>query len=245
MEVGDIYPSNQYGDIVVKRVLPDRKIEVEFVNTGTIKLVRKDTIISGQIRDNFSPKTYGVGYIGEGNYTTTKSGVHIKHYKCWNGMLERCYSDKYHSKENYNGRVTVCDEWHNYQTFAEWYHNNHIDGWQLDKDICKSKIYSPEACHFLPKELNTFFTSRRHYRGNTPVGVSQRVEGGSYEVSISDGSKGEARYLGSYKTLEEAFDVYKCAKVVALNNLILKHKDLLPQRTLEVLTSYEFEPYPE
>ena len=73
MEVGSIFPSNQYGDVIVKRVLPDRKIEVEFVNTGTIKLVRKDTIISGQIRDNFAPKTYGVGYIGEGNYTTTKS----------------------------------------------------------------------------------------------------------------------------------------------------------------------------
>lgn len=245
MEVGDIYPSNQYGDVIVKRALPNRKIEVEFVNTRTIKVVRKDTILSGQIRDNFAPKTYGVGYIGEGNYTTTKSGDHIKHYKCWNGMLERCYSSKYHSKENYNGRVTVCEDWHNYQVFAEWYHNNQVEGWQLDKDICKSKVYSPSTGHFLPKELNTFFTGRRYHRGNTPIGVSQREVGSSYEVAISYGSKSRTKYLGSYKSVDEAFSVYKEAKEIALNKLILKYKDLLPERTLTVLESYEFEPFPE
>ena len=245
MNVGDTYPSNQYGDVVVRNLLSSRMITIEFSNTGTIKEARKDTILSGQVRDNFAPKTYGVGYIGEGAFTTTKSGEHIKHYKCWNGMLERCYSENYHSKENYNGRVEVCKSWHNYQGFAKWYEDNHIDGWQLDKDISKSKIYSPDTCHFLPKELNTFFTGRRNYRGDTPIGISQRVLGGSYEASISHGSKSKAKYLGSYKNLEEAFSVYKEAKTLALNKLILKYKDLLPTRTLKVLESYEFEQYPE
>lgn len=244
MKEGDVYCTNQYGKVEVLSILPSSRVLVRFLNTGSVKDFRKDAILSGQIRDLFSPKTYGVGFIGEGIYKATKTGEHIKHYKCWSGMLERCYSEKYHSKENYKGRVTVCEEWLNYQNFADWFEYNYIEGWQLDKDISKSNTYSPESCHFLPKELNVFFTGRRYYRGENPIGVAHRGKG-SYEVYISDGNKMDSKYLGSYKTPEEAFNVYKREKRLLLNNLISKYYDLLPRRTLAVLRNYEFQPFPE
>lgn len=244
MEAGDVYCTNQYGKVEVISTLSCNRVSVRFVNTGTVKDFRKDAILGGQIRDLFAPRTYGVGFIGEGVYKATKTGDHIKHYNCWNGMLERCYSDKYHSKENYRGRVLVCEEWHDYQNFAEWFEYNYIDGCQLDKDISKGNRYSPESCHFLPKELNVFFTGRRHYRGETPIGVSHRGKG-SYAVYVSDGNKQDGKYLGSYKSPEEAFNVYKIEKRVMLDKLISKCEYLLPRRTLDVLENYEFQPFPE
>lgn len=243
MDVGQVYNSNHYGSIEVVELLTKTHSKVRFTNTGSIKTFRNDAIRNGQIRDMFSPKTYGVGYIGEGRYAASKKGEHSKHYHCWSGMLERCYSDKFHSSINYKGKVTVWESWLNYQVFCEWYEGNYIKGWHLDKDISKSSLYSPESCHFLPRELNTFFTTRRHFRGEYPIGVLYKC--GSYEATISGGTKGSHIYLGVFDTPEKAFNKYRDAKKAALNSLICKYEDLLPKRTKEVLENYEFVPFPE
>lgn len=31
--------------------------------------------------------------------------------------------------------VTVCDEWRSFMKFREWWLENHVDGWQIDKDL--------------------------------------------------------------------------------------------------------------
>ena len=36
-------------------------------------------------------------------------------------MLQRCYNPKRPQYKNYGGRgITVCDEWHDYETFRAW-----------------------------------------------------------------------------------------------------------------------------
>lgn len=69
-------------------------------------------------------------------------------------MFERCYSGRYPSYEN----VKVCNDWHNYQVFAEWYSRDIIDKgktYQLDKDLLgDSSVYSPETCCLLKDNIN-------------------------------------------------------------------------------------------
>jgi hypothetical protein len=74
-------------------------------------------------------------------------------------MLERCYSGRYPSYKD----VEVCREWHDYQNFAKWYHEQAFDRagkYQLDKDLLgNSKIYSPETCCLLKDNINQLLST--------------------------------------------------------------------------------------
>lgn len=42
-------------------------------------------------------------------------------YKCWQNMLNRCRHPDRPDYQYYGGRgIAVCDEWHDYETFAKW-----------------------------------------------------------------------------------------------------------------------------
>lgn len=244
MKEGSIFQSNSCGKVKVLKYVNSLKVLVKFLNTGYVKYVRKGCILDGVIKNPFNPSNCGKGYIGVGDYTTTKTGIHNKIYKCWSHMMERCYSENFHSKENYKGRsVKVCTEWLCYQEFARWYESKYIDGWCLDKDITKSKVYSPETCCFLPVELNMFFTTRRHYRNGLPIGVYEHCN--RYVACCSDGGKTERMELGRFTCPYEAFKAYKVYKENRLSVLIDKYRDKLPERTIKLLEDYEFEPFPD
>jgi hypothetical protein len=53
-------------------------------------------------------------------------------------MLKRRYSKKGEHYKYYKD-VKICEEWYNFQNFAEWFENNYnpetMQSWQLDKDI--------------------------------------------------------------------------------------------------------------
>lgn len=61
----------------------------------------------------------------------------------------RCYDVKYSKKHPTYKDCTVCEEWHNFQTFAKWFDENYYEIentiMDLDKDILKNgnKIYCP------------------------------------------------------------------------------------------------------
>lgn len=73
------------------------------------------------------------------------------------GIMNRCYNPNDHSYLRYGAiGVTVCEEWHTQSSFTEWFKNNYIRGWHIDKDLVgDSTIYSPETCVFIPKSLNS------------------------------------------------------------------------------------------
>lgn len=81
-------------------------------------------------------------------------------------------------KKIYNG-CEVCEEWRYFPKFKEWFNLNYIKGWEIDKDVLfkGNKLYSPETCCFLPKEVNSFFTiKRRRKKGNLPLGVFKQYK---------------------------------------------------------------------
>ena len=48
-------------------------------------------------------------------------------YKYWCSMMERGYSYDFKNKHKNYINVYVCEEWHNFQNFAEWFYKNYYE----------------------------------------------------------------------------------------------------------------------
>ena len=186
-----------------------------------------------------NPTVYGVGYLGTGIYKTVVNGKRSKVYYAWNNVLERCYSKKLHlRKPTYIGTV-ICESWECFQKFAQWYENNYIEGFQLDKDILQkgNKIYSPETCCFVPREINNLFTNRSLKRGDFPIGVTKFSNRYRANLTID----GTSLYLGTFDTPEEAFQAYKIAKESHIKEVADKWKPFIKPRVYNTMYNYKVE----
>ena len=56
-------------------------------------------------------------------------------------------------KRNSRLICSVCEEWKHFSNFKKWFDENYIEGFDIDKDILikGNKVYSPEACSFVPR----------------------------------------------------------------------------------------------
>ena len=152
-------------------------------------------------------KVFDIG-INDVSYTVKRK----KSYIVWKEMLRRCYCPKWQSMHpTYIGCV-VCDEWRYYSKFADWFKDNYVVGYALDKDILKqgNKLYSPQNCCFVPKYINNLLTKRNSKRGKLLIGVCRKTKAGKYQASISKNSK--TYHIGYFKTEIEAFAAYKNEK---------------------------------
>lgn len=114
------------------------------------------------------------------------------------------------------------------------------DGFELDKDILVkgSRVYSPDTCVFVPVEINSLFSGcyKAQRRGQYPLGVSFNRGSGSFVAQMSSRQdRGLDKYLGSFRTVEEAFACYKVAKEAKIRRLAEKWKDRIDPRTYEAL----------
>jgi len=125
-------------------------------------------------------------------------------------MLERCYDPKYQLKKPTYVGCTVCEEWLNYQVFAEWYENNYKEipniKFQLDKDLMikGNKVYSPKNCKLIPHYVNAFLTNNKSTNTSGCPGVCWRDDRKRYVVNISDVVTKKELKLGQFKDLNEA-----------------------------------------
>lgn len=150
------------GDVEIIEYIDRKKVFFRFINSGFETSSKPQAIRNGKVTDRLSKTVLGIATIGDGQYKNTINYKTTPEYKCWIGMIYRCYkNDNSDSYRRYGGRgVFVCDEWLNFQNFAKWYNENYpLDGkkYQLDKDV---KIdgnleYSPDKCMFVSGQFNT------------------------------------------------------------------------------------------
>lgn len=191
---------------------------------------------SGVMKSPLHKKVYGVGCIGFGKYNSIS---HKKPYQTWKAMFDRCYWKDYVEYHLYGGRgVEVCDEWHNFQNFAEWYVNRYKDGYVLDKDLRGSgKIYCPDSCTLIPPAVNAFITNSIGRLGeNIYTGVY--LSGERYKVHCCQLNK-IPKYLGMYSTAEEAYDVYEKEKIRLAKVLAIKVKSKVDDEVFTYLMNFE------
>ena len=164
-------------------------IFADIVRFCSIKEIR-----SGQILHPEDKTVYGVGFIGRGIYS---NNTHQSAYRKWQSMMKRVYSNDPHYFK-YKLGVSICEEWHNFQNFANWFYvewsgevNYELDKdlYYIDKPLTFKKTYSPETCHLLHKDINrklSYFT----------YNPKHAVEGGKHRVNLS--IEGKVYELGRY-----------------------------------------------
>lgn len=171
----------------------------------------------------------------------SKSGGVCK--RVWENILLRCYRESEQERHPTYRGCSICDEWMTFSNFEKWFNSNYKEGYELEKDIIKkgNKIYSPQFCCFVPKRINTLLTSRRRFRGGTPVGVCKR-ESGRFSADVDMGS-GHRRHLGTFDTAEQAFSAYKEAKESYIKQIAQEYFDcgLIDERVRDALFRYEIE----
>lgn len=146
-------------------------------------------------------------------------------YVKWLSMIERCYSEKLHKKRPTYIDCLVCDEWVYFSNFKLWMITQDWKDKDLDKDIIKpsNKIYSPEACCFVPPDLNALLTNCNNIKGKWPKGVTFDNRKDSYQARLSYGMK--RVHLGCFKSPELASSAYVKAKVKIILKAALEQTD--------------------
>lgn len=205
--VGDIYPNKNFGDMEVIYNNNSRDVGVRFLNTGNVvHNLQRGNVKRGTVKDIFAPTVVGAGYLG-----TSRGVSRLPAYDVWHQMLTRCNDEKYHSSRETYTDCSVTKDWHNFCNFEKWFNENYVEGYHLDKDLLVqgNRVYSPEACCFIPASLNSILTESRSSSGDLEMGVTRRRKKGLSEYNGLYNVQYAGSYLARTKDREEANSLYK------------------------------------
>lgn len=188
--------------------------------------------------NKFTPTIYNIGYIGNGKYKFSENGKHTKAYNIWHSMLKRCYSKNKNIEFPAYINCSVYPSWHNFQNFANWFEQNYIEDYYLDKDILLkgNTIYSEYVCCFVPIEIsNLLVNSIRHnkIKNPLPVGITFSDNGFISSCSLSNGNKSQKWF----KDLNQAFENYKSVKESVILKVAEEFKTKIPLNVYNALIS--------
>ncbi len=237
--VGEVYFNTEGYRMEIIEYSNNRNCTIKFEEGTIIKDREFKSIREGEIKNPIHPSVYGVGYIGVGKYTKSYGGLYNKMYYTWYNLLKRCFCEEYQEKYPTYKECSVTEDWYNFQNFAEWFEQNYIEGFQLDKDLLVkgNKIYSPETCCFIPQEINKLLTKCDSKRGRYPIGVSLFRKSYLVKLSVS----GKSIYLGSFNTPEEAFEAYKVGKEIEIRRVAGEYKVQITEPCYQALINYKIE----
>lgn len=243
---GNIFPTNNHGDVIVIHYENKRNILVRFTNTGYEKVVEIKELLNGTIKDHQAPSVCGVGVIGVG---FTKEDHRSREYQLWYGVIGRCYDIKHKSKRPTYEHCEASENFKYFPYFKEWCSKqvgfSSVDEkgkyFHLDKDILikGNKLYSDDTCCFVPPDVNVSFTKTNALRGEYPIGVQYYKAGRCFRSFV--GRFGKRDYLGQFNTAGEAFQAYKNAKESYNRELAIKWKDQIDPRVYTALMNYQVE----
>lgn len=238
ISVGDEFPTSCGVNCRVTRYESYRKITIQFMDEFQHEAITQGyNLKSGKVKNPYHRSVFGVGFIGSGDYKVTIDGSLTREYITWRSMLSRCYYSGSAEKNNSYSGCSVSPDWHSLQVFAEWFHAQPFNslGYDLDKDVVVpgNRIYSAEACAFVPREINSLIVDRRKYRGDLPVGVSRGMRKGTFRAYSSVG--GKFIHEGVYSTPEEAEAAYREAKKARVKQVAEAWKDRIDPRVYYAL----------
>lgn len=158
-------------------------------------------------------------------------------YTKWKQMLTRCYSKQYQVKRPTYKDCTVCEEWLTFSIFKSWMEQQDWEGKELDKDLLVhgNKVYSPETCLFVSRQVNQFLVESNSVRGKYPIGVSWHKDVKKFRASIS--TNGNRKQIGYFNTIEQAHTAWLNAKIEQAHELAKEQTD--PRVADAIIRRYE------
>ena len=149
------------------------------------------------------PSVVGVGFIGVGPHKIRdEDGRQTKMYKTWYNLIHRVYGPK--ADEG----LTVCAEWHCFQSFGDWYVVHAVDEhqWTLCRYVpdLTNTHYSPDTVVHVPREIAMNRIQAARYAGtdNTASRVRFHKKLNRYMAVVAQGA--DAIIIGNYVTEAEA-----------------------------------------
>ncbi|MNC00079.1 hypothetical protein D3C75_473970 [compost metagenome] len=174
---------------------------------------------------------FGIGIFEKGKHKSKIGGVRTTPYAKWLKMIDRCNPDgEAQTRQHTYIGCTIHPDFIKYQDFAEWLVNQpgSLD-WHLDKDLIVpgNKVYGPDTCALVPREINTLFLGGN---GSLMLGVVKKLK--RYVAKMAN--CGNHIYIGSYATELEAHVAYRLAKANVIECRIAEYPDI-DCRILKVL----------
>lgn len=238
----------------VMRIVDYRKnddILVQFDNKNDFVHSTYESFLNGTIKNPYYPTVYNRGYVGQ-KYNTTENDDNIKEYHLWYNMFIRCYDVKQQKIHGGYDNCEICKEWYSFENFYEWLHSQENfkqwhdnNDWDIDKDIvCKgNKVYCPEKCSLVPRDINMLFVKNKHIRGAYPIGVSYKKSDGLFFARVNNPLSKKRDFLGYYNSPESAFLAYKYEKEKIIKTVAKKEfeKGNITKKCFEAMLKYEVE----
>jgi len=192
----------------------------------------------GSISNPYHRTVYNLGYLGQGKYSPQNDPIS---YTKWRTMIQRCYDPTWRIENATYKDATICEEWHNFQNFTNWFYKAYnyktmTKKWCLDKDILikGNKIYSPETCCFVPNHINVLFNTNSKVRGHYPLGV-QKIKDKFISCRVGE-HKAE-----KFDTELEAFQAYKTAKETEIKRVADIYKDQINPKVYDAMYNWIIE----
>jgi hypothetical protein len=165
-------------------------------------------------------------------------------YQTWADMLKRGYSDKFKDSNPAYKDVTVCEEWHRFSVFKAWMENQDWESKELDKDLLISgnKVYSPDACVFVGKQINLFLVDSGASRGKYKIGVCWHKGAGKFVTRCSNPFTKKDNHLGLFTSEQEAHEAWIAKKLEYARDLAaLQTDERIAKALIAKYTNYKGE----
>lgn len=239
---GDVF-TNKHGAVYkIIEHIDCYNVIIEFQDSHKYVLTAQASQLRlGTIGNPYTPSVFGIGYMGVGRFKSQYDHKIPTYSKRWRNMIGRCYSEKIQARHPTYKGCTVSDDWHNYQNYAEWFTSQKYkdEGYEVDKDlmVAGNKIYSPETCVLIPKEINTLILGDNSRKGDLPNGVSFDKKMGLFRSRHGLSGK-EQRLVGYFDCPHEAHQAYVVAKESYVKEVANKWRGRIDERVYDALMNW-------
>lgn len=241
IRVGDIFKTNQGGSVTVVECKKMRSIVVQHNdNHKHLATVSASDLKKGKVKNPYFASLHNIGYLGFGCFSAAKDDSKTHEYITWDNMLRRCYSRELQLRQPAYKDCQVSCEWLNFQNFAKWFTENdyYNPDYELDKDLLVkgNKLYSPDTCCLIPKQLNRLLISSDTTNRKYPVGTSFHKAAGKFRAYLTTDNK--THHLGLFDTVAEAHQAYVTSKEAYVKLKATQWKGKIDERVFDALMNW-------
>lgn len=240
LRAGQVFKTNEGGTFKIVKVLAGKLVRIKHNDRhGHEMEVYNRCVLKGSISNPYSRNLQGVGFLGVGKHIAHTDKKTTEVYEKWQSIIQRCYNPYKLDKHRKFMNHTVCDTWHSFQDFAEWYTQlEYTDcNYQLVKNLIdlENTVYDATHCFLIPKSISMSLALAKH--GKYPYGIKFNKAKGKYQVVLHKKSTGGA--LTSYDTLKQAIAGYVDHKEQHVKELANEWRNVISNRTYIALMSWK------